>query len=158
MFATYEDETLETMLKRVVHSLGLVEHSNENPRRKNKVKRKHLHQDKTKENIKLSTPNAVNILPPNECRIDEKCDQVKETNWVGEEKVNAKGSMFQGGEDADESCFSAKEFYVWKDKSAKCSRRKGIVKGKKPFVAPFPRLYRDLRWKPSLATVDDLSP
>ncbi|CAK8537182.1 unnamed protein product [Lathyrus sativus] len=146
------------MLKRVVHSLGLVEHSNENPRRKNKAKRKHHHQDKTKENIKLSTPNAVNILPPNECRIHEKRDQVKETNWVGEEKVNAKVNVFQGGEDGDESCFTANEFYVSKDKSIRYSRRKGIVKGKKPFVAPFPRLYRDLKWKPSLATVDDLSP
>ncbi|CAI8587543.1 unnamed protein product [Vicia faba] len=148
------------MLKRVIHSLGLVEHSNENPRRKNKVKRKHHHQDKTKENIKLSTPNAVNILlPANECRINEK-GGVKETNRVGQEKVNAKVDMFQGGDDADESCFTANEFYVSKDKSARCSRRKGIVKGKKPFVAPFPmaRLYRDLGWKPSLATVDDLSP
>lgn len=159
MFVTDENETLETMLKRVVHSLGLVEHTNENPRRKNKVKRKHQLQDKTKENIKLGVPNGVTV-PPNESIIHENCE-VNEANWLGEEKVNiAKMNMSQGGEDADESYFSAKEFYVSKGKSSiRYSRRKGI-KGKKPFVAPLPtgRLYRGLGWKPSLATVDDLSP
>lgn len=158
MIATYENETLETMLKRVVHSLGLVEHTNENPRRKNKVKRKHPRQEKTKENSKTSVPNGVTV-PPNESIIHENCE-VNEAN-LGEEKVNiAKMNMSQGGEDAEDSYFSAKEFYVSKGKSSiRYSRRKGI-KGKKPFVAPLPkgRLYRGLGWKPSLATVDDLSP
>lgn len=67
----------------------------------------------------------------------------------------------QGREDVEEYYFSAKEFYVSKgsSKSTRYSRRKGI-KGKKPFVPPLPkaRLYKGLGWKPSLATVDDLSP
>ena len=147
-------------MKRVVHSLGLLEHTNENPRRKNKVKRKHPPQDNTKENSKTSVPNNGVTAPPNESIIHENCE-VKEANWLGEEKVNtAKMNMSRGGEDAEESYFSAKEFYVSKGKSSiRYSRRKGI-KGKKPFVAPLPkgRLYRGLGWKPSLATVDDLSP
>ncbi|KAK2374288.1 hypothetical protein QL285_075263 [Trifolium repens] len=143
------------MLKRVVHSLGLVEHTNENPRRKNKAKRKHPHQDKAKENTKLSV-NGVNV-PPYDSRIYDNFE-AKETNWIGEERVNSKMDPSQGREDAEESYFTAKEFYVSKDKSTRYSRRKGI-RGKKPFVAPLPkaRYYRGLGWKPSLATVDDLS-
>ncbi|ESW25782.1 hypothetical protein PHAVU_003G065000 [Phaseolus vulgaris] len=87
---------------------------------------------------------------------------VKEgTTGLGVEKVdtNMDGSLGEGG--VEDSFFSAKDFYVPKEKSItpRPSRRKGI-KGKKPFVAPLPkpRPYRSLGWQPSLPTVKELSP
>ncbi|CAJ1940207.1 unnamed protein product [Sphenostylis stenocarpa] len=73
--------------------------------------------------------------------------------------TNMDGSINEGG--AEDSFYSAKDFYVRKEKSTtpRPSRRKGI-KGKKPFVAPLPKLrpYRSLGWQPSLPTVKELSP
>jgi len=86
---------------------------------------------------------------------------VKEGTGLGVEKVdtNMDGSLGEGR--VEDSFFSAKDFYVPKEKSItpRPSRRKGI-KGKKPFVAPLPkpRPYRSLGWQPSLPTVKELSP
>lgn len=155
------------MLKRVVHSLGLVDHSDENPRRKNKVKRKHPQQEKTKEINGVAIPQTHEAKVTNVVATQEMVDtrvitslnekgEVKEANELGEGKVDVKMNLL---EVIEESYCYAKDFYVSKGKSTRYSRRKGI-KGKKPFVPPLPkaRLYLGLAWQPSLASVYELSP
>lgn len=59
----------------------------------------------------------------------------------------------------EESVFSAKEFFLPKERSPGSLLIKGIRK-KKPFVPPLPkaRSYRVLGWEPSLTSVQELSP
>ncbi|KAK7386754.1 hypothetical protein VNO78_27090 [Psophocarpus tetragonolobus] len=84
---------------------------------------------------------------------------VKGVRGLSEEIVdtNMDGFLAEGG--VEDSFFCAKDFYVPKDKSTttRPSRRKGI-RGKKPFVPPLPKVYRNLGWEPDLPSVRELSP
>ncbi|KAK7407221.1 hypothetical protein VNO78_08947 [Psophocarpus tetragonolobus] len=113
---------------------------------------------KQEENDKISVPNeminARITLSSSECKMYEN-GEVKEAKGLREEKVNAEMDVSQGGGDAEEVHCSAKDFY----KSARYSRRKGI-KVNKTFSPPLPkgRPYWGLGWKPSIGTVQELSP
>lgn len=123
---------------------------------------------KPKENDrhKFSVPNGVAgtdmmnkrmTLSLDACKINEN-GKVKEEKGLGEEKMNTKMNVSQGGGAVEEIHCTAKDFYVAKGKSERFSKRKGI-KLKKPFSPPLPkgRSYRGLGWQPSLATVQELS-
>ncbi|KAK7361565.1 hypothetical protein VNO77_03635 [Canavalia gladiata] len=131
-----------------------------------KITRSHNH----RENGKMKEPNGVggqemlekrSVLSPNGCKGQENIKGKETRGLLVEEEIlntNVDRSVGEGGV-VEDSFFSAKDFYVSKEKSARTSRRKGI-KGKKPFVPPLPRTrpYRSLGWQPSLPTVKELSP
>lgn len=119
-----------------------------------------------KENGKMKESNAVAGQRVLETRTSESPkgkvkSAIKEARELGEKFVdtNMDRSLGEGG--VEDSFFSAKDFYVPKEKSTTTRplRRKGI-KGKKPFVPPLPKLrpYRSFGWQPSLPTVRELSP
>ncbi|KAI4328165.1 hypothetical protein L6164_020544 [Bauhinia variegata] len=120
---------------------------------------------KVTENGRIKEPNGVGQetletktkLSPGERKVREK-GKVEEANGAERETLNSKVNQSQGGASAEESFPSAKEFYVSKDNWA-IKKRRGL-RGKKPFVPPLPKTisFRGRRWKPSLPTVEELSP
>ncbi|TKY58693.1 hypothetical protein E2542_SST15762 [Spatholobus suberectus] len=118
-----------------------------------------------KENGKMKEPNGVAGQRVMETRTtvspkgQGSNSVVKEAKGLGEEIVDTNIDSSLGEEGVEDYFFSAKDFYVPKEKPTRSSRRKGI-KGKKPFVPPLPkpRPYRSSGWQPSLPTVKELSP
>lgn len=81
--------------------------------------------------------------------------KMKEANGVARVDESSLGVEVQ-----EESFVCAKDFYLPKEKSTRCSSRRRVLRAKKPFVPPLPkaRHYRSLGWQPSLPTVKELSP
>uniref|UniRef100_A0A0R0J1W7 Uncharacterized protein n=1 Tax=Glycine max TaxID=3847 RepID=A0A0R0J1W7_SOYBN len=155
------------MLKRVVHSLDLVEQKEKDSRRKNRLRGREAPPTKDfvvsiihavpvfkltrkypgmlfwHEDVPVPGHKYILISFRDVDKLKSKLleeERSKEANGVSVEMVDTdmEGSLGEGG--VEESFFSAKDFYAPKEKSTSTrpSRRKGL-KGKKPFVAPLPK-------------------
>ncbi|KAL5552811.1 hypothetical protein UlMin_040212 [Ulmus minor] len=100
-------------------------------------KLKHKHEGKAKTNANDSAEEK-----------EECSSEIAEIVHPGRELMNF-----------EESIFSAKDFYVPKEKLTKSLHRRGLRK-KKPFHPPIPkaRPYKGPGWEPSLSSVQELSP
>ncbi|XP_021901191.1 uncharacterized protein LOC110817100 [Carica papaya] len=92
-------------------------------------------------------------------KLTRRHQETVEVNEATEDTSDARITWDVSSENLEESVYSAKDFYVSREKSSRLlTRRNGRIK--KPFVPPLPkvRACHTLGWEPNLTSIQEISP